>query len=300
MPLERTSLERKLRAIVWKSIDIAIELAISRQRSTPRDYYLAAAELYRRAWAAPTTTLQRDLTPFELRVSSQHGEDGVVVEILRRIGWPSEPYFVEFGMDSGAEGNCIFLADVLGWPGLFIEASEHFYKRLAAKYKGSPRVTTFCEFVTPENIETLFLEANVPLAPDILSIDVDGADFWIWRGLSSFHPRVVVIEYNCSMAIGAKLVQKRDHKGGWDGTDNFGASIEALRALGATKGYRLVHTDLGGMNAFFVRDDLPGDWLDAADVPRRGANFELKALGHRPNRRQRDYVDVSDMFSSAS
>ncbi len=290
-------LGQRLRDGVRKSIDTTIELIIARHRSTPRDYYLAAAELYRRAHVEPTTTSQHDLTPFELRASSQHGEDGIMVEILRRIGWPSAPFFVEFGMDSGAEGNCVFLTDVMGWPGLFIEADERLHERLAAKYKWNSGVTTLREFVTPENIEGLFSRAKVPQAPDVLSIDIDGADFWVWHALSSYRPRVVVIEYNSSIAADAKLVQKRDLQGGWSGTDHFGASIEALCALGASKGYRLVHTDLGGLNAFFVRDDLPGDWLDVAHVPRRGPNFLLRAVGHRKDRRNRSYVDVTDMLS---
>jgi hypothetical protein len=293
------SLAKTLRNGIRNGIDTTIDLIIARHRSMPRDYYLAAAELHRRAHAEPTTTFQRDLTPFELRVSSQHGEDGIMVEILRRIGWPSAPSFVEFGGSSGAVGNCVFLADVMGWPGLFIEADEQLHGRLAAKYKGNSGVTTLCELVTPENIEALFSRAEVPRTLDVLSIDIDGADFWVWHALSSFRPRVVVIEYNSSIAADAKLVQKRDHKGGWSGTDYFGASIEALCALGVTKGYRLVHTDLGGLNAFFVRDDLPGEWLDLARVPRRGPNFEMRAVGHRKDRRNRSYVDVTDLLSGS-
>jgi hypothetical protein len=294
------SLEKKLRDVVRKSIDTAIELAIARHRSTPRDYYLAASELHRRARAEPAPTFPGDLTPFELRVSSQHGEDGIVVEILRRIGWPTAPYFVEFGIESGAEGNCVFLADVMGWPGLYIEADAQLHERLASKYKWNRGVTTLCELVTPENIEALFSRAEVPQAPDVLSIDIDGGDFWVWHALSTFRPRIVVIEYNSSIAVNAKLVQKRDLKEGWGGTDYFGASIEALCALGATKGYRLVHTDLGGLNAFFVRDDLPGDWLDVTQVPRRGPNFLLRAVGHRKDRRDQSYDDVTDLVGGSS
>jgi hypothetical protein len=293
------SLGKKLRDVVRRSIDTTIDLVIARHRSTPRDYFLAAAELHRRARAEPTTTSQRDLTPFELRVSSQHGEDGVVVEILNRIGWPSAPFFVEFGIEAGAEGNCVFLADVMGWPGLFIEADEQLHKRLAAKYKWNSGVTTFRELVTPENIEALFSRAKVPQTPDVLSIDIDGADFWVWQALDCFRPRVVVIEYNSSIPADAKLVQKRDLQGGWSGTDYFGASIEALCALGATKGYRLVHTDIAGVNAFFVRDDLPGDWLDVAQVPKRGPNLLLSAVGHRKDRRDRSYADVTGMLSGS-
>ena len=63
-----------------------------------------------------------DLTRHELRVFSQNGEDGVDRgdPAPRRHGAAS---FVEFGVEAGVEGNCVFLADVLGWPGLFMEAT---------------------------------------------------------------------------------------------------------------------------------------------------------------------------------
>ncbi len=61
------------------------------------------------------------LSRFELRVLSQNGEDGVLAEIFRRVGAPAR-YFVEFGIESGRQGNCVYLADLAEWTGLFIEA----------------------------------------------------------------------------------------------------------------------------------------------------------------------------------
>ena len=78
------------------------------------------------------------LTPFELRVFSQNGEDGVIAEILRRIGAPSR-YFVEFGVESGREGNCVYLADIAGWRGLFMEAGEEMFRQLERKYATAGR-----------------------------------------------------------------------------------------------------------------------------------------------------------------
>ncbi|MBV9336415.1 MAG: hypothetical protein JO243_11025 [Solirubrobacterales bacterium] len=81
------------------------------------------AELVRRCHAPPDTTAGRPLTSSALRCFSQHGEDGVIAEILARLGI-AEGFFVEFGMESGREGNCVFLADVLGWRGLFIDPTR--------------------------------------------------------------------------------------------------------------------------------------------------------------------------------
>ena len=92
-------------------------------------------------------------------------------------------YFVEFGAAEGGEGNCVFLADVLGWSGLFIEGSEALYARLATKYRHVARVQAINSMVTPENVESILVAASAPAEFDVLSIDVDGQDWWIWRAI---------------------------------------------------------------------------------------------------------------------
>src|SRR4051812_29946477 len=82
-----------------------------------------------------------DLTASEMRVYSQNGEDGVIAEVLRRIG-PGSREFVEFGVERGVEGNCVALADLCGWGGLFLEAVEENARGLAWKYRDNPRVRT--------------------------------------------------------------------------------------------------------------------------------------------------------------
>src|SRR3954454_15779422 len=82
-----------------------------------------------------------DLSAYELSVYSQNGEDGVIAETLRRIG-PGRSEFVEFGVEHGVEGNCVALADVCGWGGLYLEADEANARGLAWKYRDNPRVRT--------------------------------------------------------------------------------------------------------------------------------------------------------------
>jgi hypothetical protein len=228
-----------------------------------------------------------DLAPHELRVFSQNGEDGVIEEILRRIGGGGS--FVEFGVGAGVEGNCVFLAAVLGWRGLFMEADPDLFARLDARYEGLPGVRTVRALVGPENVDALLRDHAPSPEPDILSIDVDGIDYWIWRALEA-RPRVVVIEYNAHLGTEAELVQPLTPRVAWDGTDHFGASLGALRSLGARKGYRLVHTDLAGVNAFFVRADLAGPFGPEEAVPARAPNYFLTGEGHPPHTGDRAFV----------
>jgi hypothetical protein len=229
-----------------------------------------------------------DLTAYELRVFSQNGEDGVLAEILRRIG-VTGAWFVEFGVQDGTEGNTVFLAQVLGWSGAYLEADAAQHAALERRFAGNPRVRTVHAAVEPDTAEGLFQAAGVPPEPDVLSIDVDGNDYWIWKALEAYRPRVLVIEYNGALDPLSRRVMPYRPGFRWDHTSGYGASLGALEDLGSEKGYRLVHTESAGVNAFFVREDLAGD-LPAGDaVPRRGANYALMGLGHPPPRDPPDW-----------
>lgn len=238
------------------------------------------------------TTSSAVLTPFERSICSQNGEDGVIAEILARIGVASR-WFVEFGIEDGSQGNCVTLARDHGWSGLFIEVDDANYAILADRWKDRPEVRTLHALVTADTITALFAEAGVPSEPDVLSIDVDGNDYWIWEALEGYRPRIVVIEYNASLDPAATVAMPRDDDHRWDGTDYFGVSLGALRHLGRRRGYRLVHTDSRGVNAFFVRDDLAAPFPPEDKVPLHPPSYGPDNSGHRRDPEERQFVDVT-------
>lgn len=287
-------IEVKPRRRVVRALRTRTAGALAERYGDSRATYLALGRLARRHGEAEGSPVDAmDLTPFELRAFSQNGEDGVIAELVRRVGAPGR-WFVEFGIEGGIEGNCVFLADVLGWSGLFIEPDPGSFTALERKYAANERVATLRAAVTPENAEELFESAGVPQEPDLLSIDVDGDDYWIWAAIERFRPRILIIEYNAALEPGRRLVQRRAAAAGSaDGSDAFGASLAALVALAAEKGYRLAHTELAGVNAFFVRGDLAGGLPPERDVPRRTPNFDL--AGGRPiesDRKSEQLVDL--------
>jgi glycosyltransferase involved in cell wall biosynthesis len=261
-----------------------------------RALYLALSELGRRHAAIASSPGQvvgpLGLAPYELRGYSQNGEDGVIAEILRRVGTANR-FFVEFGVESGQEGNCVYLADVAAWSGLFMEADGRLYRLLERKYAPRRSILTAEAKVTPQNIERLLQEHEVPAEPDVMSIDVDGQDYWIWEAINAYRPRLLVIEFNSSLDPTRRLVQPRE-EGGWDGTEYFGASLGAIRSLGEEKTYRLVHTELAGSNAFLVPAELAeGRFPDPDDVPVRGLpNYYQSGYQHPPDERRRRYLDL--------
>ncbi|MDT0201319.1 hypothetical protein [Nocardioides sp. AE5] len=229
--------------------------------------------------ADPSLFEAGDLTPHEFKVFSQNGEDGVIVEIFNRIGVTNR-FFVEFGIQTGVEGNCVLLADVLGWSGLFIEADRDDFEHLQRKYDGTA-VSTLHEFVTADRFDAILAAAGVPEEPDLLSIDIDGNDLYVWDALHQFRPRVVIVEYNSGVWVDAPVAQPHEPTRGWDGTGAYGANLAALEVVAARQGYRLAHTDLAGVNAFFVRDDLFPD-LGVDRVPRRSQNYGLTGITRPP------------------
>lgn len=231
------------------------------------------------------------LTPFERSVNSQNGEDGILALILYRIGLASN-WFVEFRVQDGSEGNCVSLAQEGGWDGLFIEGDDEHFALLEDRWKDEPRIRALHATVTADTANELFVGAGVPAEIDVLSIDVDGNDYWIWEALEGFRPRIVVIEYNASVDPEATVSVPRDDDHVWDGTDYFGASIGALRHLGRDRGYRLVHTDSAGVNAFFVREDLASLFPAEGEVLLHPPAYGPEGGGHRRDPEARQFIDV--------
>jgi hypothetical protein len=270
------SLERTLNRLRATRLSATVQRAL-KHSDRSRGVYPALRELAGRYGDAP------DLTAHELRVFSQNGEDGVLAELLRRTGLGGGG-FVEFGAGDGGEGNTVFLATVLGWPGVLIEPDEDAFATLERRHRANARVRTLHAAVTAENVEDLFAQAGVPPEPDVLSIDVDGNDYWIWRALERHRPRIVVIEYNGALDPLQPRVAPYRPDARWDHSAGYGASLAALEALGAEKGYALAHTELAGVNAFFVRSDLGVELPEV--VPRRAVNHALLGLEHPAPRRE--------------
>jgi hypothetical protein len=194
------------------------------------------------------------------KIYSQHDEDGIIQEIFRRIG-TSERTFVEFGVETGVECNTAKLL-IEGWRGLWIEANAQSCKGISSIFEAflkDRRLTLRQSLVTAENINALIADAGLKGEVDLLSIDIDFNDYWVWKAVEIVSPRVVVIEYNAGLRPPLSVTVPYQPNRSADGTNFFGASLAALVRLGETKGYRVVGCNISGSNAFFVRNDLCAD-----------------------------------------
>ena len=187
---------------------------------------------------------------------SQNGEDGILRHIFSEIGFKSRK-FLEFGF-AVPECNAWWLIKSEGFTGQFMDVSADTCIKFSAyaEKTGIKGVTAVNVRVTAENINQY--TATILEGLDLLSIDIDGNDYWVWKAIKRLSPRVVVIEYNAAIGEGLSKTIPYDPKFEWHGGAYYGASLEALAALGKEKGYRLIGCDPMGVNAFFLRDDVEG------------------------------------------
>jgi len=191
---------------------------------------------------------------------SQYDEDGMIQEIFRRIKLTNR-VFIEFGVGDGTENNTLYLL-LSGWRGLWIDGDNVNAQTIDHQFSTfiqSGKLTFLHKFVDRDSINEIILSTKVSGAIDLLSIDIDGNDYWVWEAISEVRPRVVVIEYNAVFRPPLAIVADYNKDFVWDGTSYYGASLKALELLGSRKGYALVGCSLSGINAFFVRQDLVED-----------------------------------------
>jgi len=194
-----------------------------------------------------------DLRLYEKRLISQYGEDGVIEKIFQLIDTTNK-YYVEFGAGEGHFcSNTKYLREKYGWTGLLLDGACY---SCLTNMADNQRINLHKEFVTAENICHLFEKYNVPLEFDLISIDIDRNDFYVWKSLSRWYrPRIVIIEYNGGFNYNEDKVIKYSPHAMWDSSRYFGASILAFFNLGKTLGYSLIY-DSEGVNLFFIRDDI--------------------------------------------
>lgn len=225
---------------------------------------------------------------------SQFEEDGLLLYIFSIIGMGSKT-FVDIGSNDCVNSNCANLAIHFGWLGLFIDSNKtliNIGKKFYSKYPNPwnhPQQFS-CSFITPENVNTLIEEKGISGEIELLSIDIDGNDFWIWKAIEIIKPKVVVIE--SQIAFGDKnLVVPYINGYNKDVKSNFycGASTVALQKLGFEKGYRLIGSNEYGNNLFFMKNgigenDFPEiNALDTLKHPFATSKFnELKKIEHLP------------------
>ena len=228
------------------------------------------------------------LNHFGKKCFSQTDEDGITLEILRRMNSLSNGIYLELGVGDGMENNTLILA-ALGWKGVWIGAQELLFD---IKRSSEEKFQYIKEWITLENVAALAKRGLANLQQDkvdVISLDLDGNDIYLAEAMleAGLRPKLFIVEYNGKFPppVQFKIDYNPTHE--WIGDDYFGASLTSFNTLFEKMNYKLVccnsHT---GSNAFFVErayehlfGDIPVELNDLYVGPRY---FLYDRHGHPP------------------
>ena len=201
----------------------------------------------------------QSLAELEWKAFSQWGEDGILDWLIAQLpGIPES--FVEFGVENYREANTRYLLQARNWKGMVIDGSaSHIADIQGQDLAWRHWLTAVNAFITAENINELLKNAGFSGEIGLLSVDIDGNDYWVWEQITEVQPVLVVVEYNAvfgdlhaiSTPYDPAFVRNQAHYS----NQYFGASLPALNHLAEQKGYQFLGTNRHGVNAFYVRND---------------------------------------------
>jgi hypothetical protein len=207
-----------------------------------------------------------DMSSVEFRCFSQNGEDGLLLYLFSLVGTTNKRS-VEICAGDGIECNTANLIINHGWHGLLIDGSEkaiqsgkEFYARCQDTFLFPPALV--CAWVTADNVNSVVSGHGFAGDIDLLSLDMDGVDYWVWKALTCVRPRAVILEYNPYWGPEASVTvpYREDFRMDMSKLPYYhSASLSAYEKLGRERGYRLVGAQRLGFNAVFLRSDVGAD-----------------------------------------
>lgn len=232
---------------------------------------------------------------YEFQVFSQWGEDGIISYLVNNVDIENN-FFIEFGVENYLESNTRFLLKKFNWSGLIIDSSQKNIDYIKKdKIYWQHDINALCEFISRENINKIFLENISQKNIGLLSIDIDGNDYWVWKAITTIDPSIVVIEYNSILGSSKNYTvpysKNFERNKAHYSNLYYGASLPALVKLGKEKGYALVTCNSAGNNAFFVKKNLLNDKVKELSIK--------EAFQERKFRESRDKNNKLTFLNSA-
>ena len=205
------------------------------------------------------------LKEFEFKVFSQFGDDGIIQYLINGAEIDVQE-FVEFGVEDYTEANTRFLLMNNNWKGLVMDGSAENIERIRKReYYWRHDLSAVQCWVDRESINNVLRENGFDGPLGLLSIDIDGNDYWIWECLDAVDPVVVIVEYNSvfgkdyaiTIPYDPAFNRTRAHYSNL----YWGTSLKALCMLAEKKGYAFSGTNSTGNNAYFVKKSKLGKIL---------------------------------------
>lgn len=214
--------------------------------------------------------LSGTINEYEFSAFSQWGEDGIINFLIQNLDIKSKN-FIEFGVENYLESNTRFLLINRNWSGLIMDMDKkNIFEIKSHYYFWRHDLKAITAKITAENINDLLEKNGFKKPIGLLSIDIDGNDFWVWKNLDILDPDIVVIEYNYRFGSEKSLTipynPNFSRKMAHSSMVYYGASLKALVKLAEKKGMKLVATNLAGNNAFFVKENLLNNIVKEAKI----------------------------------
>jgi hypothetical protein len=207
-------------------------------------------------------TTPRSLREAEFKVFSQFGDDGIIQYLIHHLA-PLPDSFVEFGVENYRESNTRFLLLNNNWRGLVFDGNQRCVDQIQHdEIYWRHTLTARHAWITRDNINDLIRDSGFTGEIGLLSIDIDGNDYWVWEKLDAVDPAITIVEYNSIFGPDLAVTIRYDpkfnrHKAHYSG-QFWGASLSALNLVAKGKGYSLVGCNSAGNNAYFIRNDKIG------------------------------------------
>jgi hypothetical protein len=259
-------------------------------------------------------TLSR-LADAEFKVFSQFGDDGIIQYLVYKIGIPKKlQTFIEFGVQDYQESNTRFLLMNNNWRGLIIDGEKtNMDKAVRDVDYWRFDLTSLAKLIDCDNANDTFAEQGFSGEIGLLSIDIDGNDYWVWESIKVVSPIIVVAEYNSTFgadrAVTVPYAPDFERTRAHYSNLYWGASLKALCLLAQRKGYVFVGSNSAGNNAYFVRSDKLGclkpisveeGYVDAKFRESRNAQGDLTYLTGSSRLKEIHDMEVFDVELAAT
>jgi hypothetical protein len=199
----------------------------------------------------------------EFRVFSQFGEDGILQFLVQRVRVENR-VFVEIGVEDYSESNTRFLLVHDAWRGVIVDSGNAHRRFLDdSRLAWRNTVDAVTAFVDRDNVDEILRAAGVEGEIGLLSIDIDGNDYWVLDAIHRVRPTILVVEYNS--AFGSERAVTVPYEPTFARAEKhyshlyWGASLAALARAADARGLALVGGNRAGNNAFFVARDRLGE-----------------------------------------
>lgn len=217
-----------------------------------------------------------DLWNIEFQVFSQFGDDGIIQYLVNKLPFRNRT-FIEFGVENYKEANTRFLLINNSWSGMVMDGSEANVRQIR-----SSRIYSFYDlravqsFITPANINELLLSSGFDPEVGILSIDIDGNDYWVWEAITVVKPKLIICEYNSLFGFEDAITIPLDPnfiRGQGKPFSFYGTSLAAAASIAKKQGYFFIGCNRAGNNAYFLSEEFRSISPVAEKTVRDGYNL---------------------------